>query len=52
MRPRRLVIAVAIILFALAGLFVVNLITDFADVPCQDGIWDAARKTCIPLRAP
>lgn len=20
----------------------------FADVPCQDGLWDAERQTCVP----
>lgn len=22
--------------------------TGFADVPCQDGIWDEAKQTCVP----
>lgn len=21
----------------------------FADVPCQDGTWDAFRQTCVPI---
>lgn len=24
------------------------LMSGFADVPCQDGVWDAARQTCVP----
>ena len=46
---RRLVI-VAIVggLGGLAVLLAVLVLSGFADVPCQDGSWDAAKKTCIP----
>lgn len=33
--------------FAVAALLLL-LISDFGDVPCQDGSWDEARQTCIP----
>jgi len=33
-------------LFLLLAAFLI--FSDFADVPCQDGVWDVARKTCIP----
>ena len=45
---RRLIIAVAIVVLAYLVLLVVNLFTDFADIPCQDGVWDKARNTCVP----
>lgn len=32
----------------LAVLLAVLALSGFADVPCQDGSWDAAKKTCIP----
>lgn len=46
---RRLVI-VAIVAGSgcLAALLAVLVLSGFADVPCQDGSWDAAKKTCIP----
>jgi hypothetical protein len=46
---RRLVI-VAIVagLGGLAVLLAVLVLSGFADVPCQDGRWEAAKKTCIP----
>lgn len=46
---RRLVI-VAIVagLGGLAVLLAVLVLSGFADVPCQDGRWDAAKKTCVP----
>jgi hypothetical protein len=36
------------LLAALAALFVLLAYIGFADVPCQDGIWDEARQTCVP----
>ncbi|WP_193219550.1 MULTISPECIES: hypothetical protein [unclassified Bosea (in: a-proteobacteria)] len=46
---RRLVI-VAILagLGCLAVLLAALALSGFADVPCQDSSWDAAKKTCIP----
>jgi hypothetical protein len=41
-------IGLAIALAAFAALLAVALFTDFATVPCQDGVWDAARNRCIP----
>ena len=33
----------------LFGLMLALLVfSDFADVPCQDGVWDATKKTCVP----
>ena len=42
------VIGLAIALAAFAALLAVALLTDFATVPCQDGVWDATRQRCIP----
>lgn len=33
---------------AYAGLVALVAFTDFMDIPCQDGRWDAERKICIP----
>lgn len=41
-------IGLAVTLAAFAVLLAAGFLTDFATVPCQDGVWDAARKTCIP----
>lgn len=45
---RLAVIGLAVALGAFAALLAVGFLTDFATVPCQDGVWDAARQTCIP----
>jgi hypothetical protein len=31
-----------------AALIFLNALTDFADVPCQDGVWNAKEGRCIP----
>lgn len=45
---RLAVIGLAVALAAFAALLAVALLTDFATVPCQDGVWDATRQRCIP----
>ncbi|MCA0419892.1 MAG: hypothetical protein LCH80_14385 [Proteobacteria bacterium] len=45
---RLVVIGLAVGLAALAALLAVGLLTDFATVPCQDGVWDATKQRCIP----
>jgi hypothetical protein len=45
---RLAIIGVAVTLAALAALLAVGLLTDFATVPCQDGVWDASKQRCIP----
>ncbi len=45
---RMAVIGLAVALAAFAALLAVALLTDFATVPCQDGVWDATRQRCIP----
>ena len=45
---RLAVIGLAIALAGFAALVAVGLLTDFATVPCQDGVWDAAKHRCIP----
>lgn len=45
---RIVIVAVVAGLGCLAVLFAVLVLSGFADVPCQDGRWDAAKKTCIP----
>lgn len=45
---RMAVIGLALALAAFAALLAVALLTDFATVPCQDGVWDATRQRCIP----
>lgn len=45
---RLVVIGLAIALAAFAALLAVGLFTDFATVPCQDGVWDATRQRCVP----
>ncbi|CAM5180745.1 putative protein OS=Bosea thiooxidans OX=53254 GN=SAMN05660750_01306 PE=4 SV=1 [Bosea thiooxidans] len=45
---RMAVIGLAVALAAFAALLAVALLTDFATVPCQDGVWDATRLRCIP----
>lgn len=45
---RLVVIGLAITLFAFAALLAVGILTDFATVPCQDGVWDATKQRCIP----
>lgn len=42
------VIGLAVALAAFAALVAVGLLTDFATVPCQDGVWDADKQRCIP----
>jgi len=49
---RLAVIGLAVALAAFAALLAVGLLTDFATVPCQDGVWDAARQRCIPPETP
>ena len=44
---RMAVIGLAVALAAFAALLAVTL-SDFATVPCQDGVWDATRQRCIP----
>lgn len=39
-------LAVLAILLMLA-LIVLAALTGFPDIPCQDGIWDDAKNTCI-----
>lgn len=41
----RLAIVAAAITLGLAAWLVVS---DFADIPCQDGRWDSDRRTCVP----
>ena len=31
-----------------AVLLVLLVLNGFGDVPCQDGVWDAAKQTCVP----
>ena len=45
---RLAVIGLMAALAGFAALVAVSVLTDFATVPCQDGMWDAARKRCIP----
>ena len=45
---RMAVIGLAVALAAFAALLAVALLTDFATVPCQDGVWDATGQRCIP----
>jgi hypothetical protein len=45
---RLAVIGLVVALAAFVALLAVGLLTDFATVPCQDGVWDAARHRCIP----
>ncbi|CAH1691381.1 hypothetical protein BOSEA31B_20624 [Hyphomicrobiales bacterium] len=33
---------------AYLALVALAVLTDFADIPCQDGRWDAAKKSCVP----
>ena len=40
------IVAAAAVVFVLAVLLLI--FTGFADVPCQDGVWDEARETCVP----
>lgn len=48
LRMKTWLIALGVLIAALAvGLLVMGL-TGFADVPCQDGVWDASKHTCIP----
>lgn len=42
------IIALVVGLSCLAMLLAVLALSGFADVPCQDGSWNAAKKTCIP----
>lgn len=42
------VIGLVVALVASAALVAVAFLADFATVPCQDGVWDATRQTCIP----
>ena len=45
---RLVVIGLAVGLAALVALLAVGLLTDFATVPCQDGVWNATKQRCIP----
>lgn len=45
---RLVVIGLTVALTAVAALLAVGLLTDFATVPCQDGVWDATKQRCIP----
>ncbi len=45
---RFVIVAIVAGLGGLAMLLAVLVLSGFADVPCQDGRWDAAKKTCIP----
>lgn len=42
------IIGVAIVLFVYLAAIALGMFADFADIPCQDGVWDSARKTCVP----
>lgn len=33
---------------AVLGLAALMLFTGFADVPCQDGVWDPGKGKCLP----
>jgi hypothetical protein len=38
-----------LVLAALAGVALAYvLMSGFADVPCEDGVWDSVRQRCIP----
>lgn len=45
---RKWLIALATLLLVGLALLAANLLADFVDIPCQDGVWDKARKTCVP----
>lgn len=45
---RLVVIGLAVAVTAFAALLAVGLLTDFATVPCQDGVWNATKQRCIP----
>jgi len=45
---RLVVVAIVAGLAGLVTLLAVLALSGFADVPCQDGSWDAVKKTCIP----
>ena len=45
---RLVIVAIVAGLGCLAALLAVLALAGFADVPCQDGHWDASKKTCIP----
>ncbi|MDO9417922.1 hypothetical protein [Pararhizobium sp.] len=36
--------AIAVVVAA----FVILVVSDFADIPCQDAVWDPELKTCVP----
>jgi Na+/H+-translocating membrane pyrophosphatase len=48
-RCAKLLLGLAVLGCVLLGLLlVIAAVTGFADIPCQDGTWDEARKTCVP----
>jgi hypothetical protein len=45
---KKWLIVLAVLMLIGLALLAANVLADFVDIPCQDGIWDAARKTCVP----
>jgi hypothetical protein len=41
-------IGLAVVAFLCLAALAFVMLADFADVPCQDGVWDKVRKTCVP----
>lgn len=41
-------IGAAVVLLICLAAVALRLLADFADIPCQDGVWDEVRKTCVP----
>lgn len=33
---------------AVVAIVLIVIFSGFGDVPCQDGVWDTFRQTCIP----
>lgn len=40
-------IGIAIVVFICLAAIALTMLAGFADIPCQDGVWDDVRKTCV-----
>jgi hypothetical protein len=38
----------ALLVVLMALLVALAAFTGFADIPCQDGVWNEAKHTCVP----
>ena len=45
---KKWLIVLAVLMLIGLALLPTNVLAEIEDIPCQDGIWDAARKTCVP----